>query len=250
MTTELSTILASIAAVAVAVALIGLWWINRVPRIRRDAPEELPLFGDFGTTVSNMKTEPRSFPAISSDPSAGRRAPLRDVSSTARPLSVTANVPAHAAPIVRLTPTSSISVDAPVLSDTGIPGVMVEGQTVRFSVADEGSLPPLPGRLDIDDGPDAGRQIRFVRVPGLDGTDVTFGRTGGPLYRHVQFRDKTISRQHAVMQFREGRWTLRNLSRTNPVVLNHALLDTLDVPSLQDGDRIEMGEVTFTFRSH
>jgi hypothetical protein len=250
MTTELSTILALIAAVAVAVAAIGLWWINRVPRIRRDEPEALPLFGDFGTTVSNLKTEPRSLQAISADPSAGRRAPLREVSNTAIPVSVTANVPAHAPPILQLSPTPSIPVDAPVLSDTGVPGVMVEGRTVRFSVAAEGSLPSLPGRLDIVDGADAGRQIRFVRVPGPDGTDVTFGRTGGPLYRHVQFRDKTISRQHAVMQFREGRWTLRNLSRTNPVVLNHALLDTLDVPSLQDGDRIEMGEVTFTFRSH
>ena len=35
---------------------------------------------------------------------------------------------------------------------------------------------------------------------------------------------------------------------TNPVARNGAVLDTVDAPCLQDGDRIEMGEVVFTFR--
>ena len=76
-----------------------------------------------------------------------------------------------------------------------------------------------------------------------------FGRTEGALYRHIQLRDKTVSRQHAVLQWRDGRWFLRNLSLTNPVAYNGDLLDTLDLPCLQDGDRIEMGEVIFMFRS-
>ena len=126
---------------------------------------------------------------------------------------------------------------------------MVEGHAIRFSVPAEGTLQFLPGRLEIGFGADAGREIRFVNVPGPDGTDVTFGRVEGALYRHVQLRDKTVSRQHAVMQWRAGHWFLRNLSQTNPVVRNGAVLDTVDAPCLQDGDRIEMGEVLFTFRS-
>jgi len=141
------------------------------------------------------------------------------------------------------------SADAPVVSEAGVSGTMVEGHAIRFSVPAEGTLQFLPGRLEIGFGSDAGREIRFVNVPGPDGTDVTFGRVEGALYRHVQLRDKTVSRQHAVMQWRAGHWFLRNLSQTNPVVRNGAVLDTVDAPCLQDGDRIEMGEVLFTFRS-
>jgi predicted component of type VI protein secretion system len=45
-------------------------------------------------------------------------------------------------------------------------------------------------------------------------------------------------------------WTLTNLSRTNPVSVN-GLAMSEDTPAvvLRDGDRIEMGEVVFRFRS-
>ena len=52
-----------------------------------------------------------------------------------------------------------------------------------------------------------------------------------------------------MLQWRDGHWYLRNLSTTNPVARNGTLLDTIDTPCVQDGDRIEMGEVIFTFRS-
>jgi predicted component of type VI protein secretion system len=51
------------------------------------------------------------------------------------------------------------------------------------------------------------------------------------------------------MVFEDGAWTIFNLSRTNPVVLNGDELDgDGSEHALQDGDRIEMGEVVFTFR--
>jgi hypothetical protein len=126
---------------------------------------------------------------------------------------------------------------------------MVEGHALRFSVPVEGTLQFLPGRLEISSGLDTGREIRFVRVPGPDGVEVTFGRTEGPLYRHVQLRDQTVSRSHAKMRFTDGRWRLTNLSTTNPVAHNGQILSMGDEPVLNDGDRIEMGEVVFTFRS-
>ena len=120
---------------------------------------------------------------------------------------------------------------------------------MRFSVPAEGTLQFLPGRLEISGGADAGREIRFVRVPGPDGTVVTFGRSEGPAYRHIELREATVSRRHARLRLEGARWHLTNLSATNPVVHNGRLLDDREEQPLTDGDRIEMGEVVFGFRS-
>jgi pSer/pThr/pTyr-binding forkhead associated (FHA) protein len=126
---------------------------------------------------------------------------------------------------------------------------VVEGHLLRFSVPQEGTLQFLPGRLEVSGGLDAGREIRFVRVPGPDGTQVTFGRSEGPAYRHIQLREATVSRLHARLSLREGTWHLTNLSATNPAVYNGRTLNTGEEQPLSDGDRIEMGEVLFGFRS-
>lgn len=117
---------------------------------------------------------------------------------------------------------------------------------VRFAIPTDGTLQFLPGRLEsLSVG--GGRDVRFVRVPGESATEVTFGRSDGPLYRHVQLDDATVSRMHARMRFNAGAWGIINLSATNPVVLNGALLDTgVDQP-LRDGDIMEMGEIIFRF---
>jgi hypothetical protein len=135
-----------------------------------------------------------------------------------------------------------------VMNDAGVPGTMVEGHALRYSVPADGTLQFLPGRLEIGSGLDANREIRFVRVDGPNGIEVTFGRSEGALYKHIQLRDKTVSRAHARMHFAQGTWHLQNLSQTNPVVHNGMEMPpTLERP-LADGDRIEMGEVMFTFR--
>jgi predicted component of type VI protein secretion system len=51
------------------------------------------------------------------------------------------------------------------------------------------------------------------------------------------------------MQLRDGKWYLVNLSQTNPVVWNGSELAHDVEQVLADGDRIDMGEVQFTFRS-
>ncbi|MEP6763156.1 MAG: FHA domain-containing protein [Gemmatimonadaceae bacterium] len=135
------------------------------------------------------------------------------------------------------------------VNSNGVPGSMIEGHSLRFSVPAEGTLQFLPGRLEISSGMDAGREIRFVRVPGPNGTEITFGRNEGPLYRHIQLRDQTVSREHARMTLTEGTWQLSNLSRTNPVAHNGRVLGYGEQHPLEDGDRVEMGEVVFSFRS-
>lgn len=131
----------------------------------------------------------------------------------------------------------------------GIPGSMVEGHRLRYSTPAEGTLQFLPGRLEIASGLDTGREIRFVRLPGPDGTEVTFGRNEGPLYRHIQLRDQTVSREHARMTLIDGHWLLTNLSKTNPVAHNGRVLGPGEHQLLSDGDRLDMGEVIFSFRS-
>lgn len=146
-------------------------------------------------------------------------------------------------------------------------GSAVDGASVRYWRPADGTLQFLPGRLEVVSGRDAGQEIRFVRTPGPDGTCVTFGRAEGAPYRHIQLREPTVSRAHARMTLESrssaspagragvmgARWRLENLSATNPVVVNGRPLagdggEAAGV-ELDDGDRIEMGEVVFRFHA-
>ena len=156
------------------------------------------------------------------------------------------------------------------LATTALPndpmaGTAVEGASVRYWRPPDGTLQFLPGRLEVVAGRDAGQEIRFVRTPGPDGTRVTFGRAEGAPYRHVQLREPTVSRTHARMTLdvvssngadsaaSTARWRIENLSATNPVVVNGKPLASDDSEScsvvLDEGDRIEMGEVVFRFHT-
>jgi predicted component of type VI protein secretion system len=65
----------------------------------------------------------------------------------------------------------------------------------------------------------------------------------------VQLLDRTVSRTHARMTWSNERWTLENLSRTNPLSLNGAVVAEGGPPvTLGEGDRIDMGAVIFVFR--
>lgn len=120
--------------------------------------------------------------------------------------------------------------------------------TVRLEVPGEGRLQFLPGALEVVDGTDRQREIRFLRSAG-DVTEYTIGRAGGPPTSHVQLPVPTVSRQHARMRFADGAWTIRNLSSTNPLRVNGRELDVAEEsPALADGDRIEVGEVVLRFR--
>lgn len=195
-------------------------------------------------------TPPRSISPVSSPAFTGEPVTPARPGPTVRTFTTNARVPARTpGPGVppRMAPEPS-AVGAPVAAH-GVPGAMVEGHLLRFSVPAEGTLQFLPGRLEVAAGRDAGREIRFVRVPGPNGEEVTFGRSEGELYRHVQLRDQTVSRSHARMRLIDGTWNLLNLSQTNPVVHNGRALVGGEEQPIADGDRIEMGEVLFTFRS-
>jgi len=124
---------------------------------------------------------------------------------------------------------------------------MIQGQALRFHRPADRARPFLPGHLTVIEGGDAGLEVRFVRLAQQDDPIITFGRSEGPPFRHVQLLEPTVSRAHARMAFDGSGWSLTNLSRTNPVLVNRmALSDELPV-RLRDGDRIEMGALVFRF---
>jgi pSer/pThr/pTyr-binding forkhead associated (FHA) protein len=96
-------------------------------------------------------------------------------------------------------------------------------------------------------GDSAQQEIRFVRVPG-EQPQLILGREPGPAPQHVVLHSSTVSRRHARLFFSDGRWSVVNLSQTNPVVVNDEALPP-DGPGrpLVDGDRIELGEVVLRF---
>lgn len=284
MTPEISTLLAVVAVGLLLLAGGVYWWINRTPHVERNENEPLPLFGSMqqdewqssAAARPAARSTPPSAPAVRSTPPSAPAvrampAPPPEASPRSGPVirefvtrgtppaspAVTPLVTPRPSPTPIPTPISAAIPASPapaevnhtVVSESGVPGTMVEGHALRFSVPAEGTLQFLPGRLEIGSGLDSGREIRFVRVEGPNGIEVTFGRSEGELYRHVQLRDKTVSRAHAVMRFHDAVWSLRNLSLTNPVVHNGVQMAGNAVQPLSDGDRVEMGEVLFTFRS-
>ncbi|MCC6244394.1 MAG: FHA domain-containing protein [Gemmatimonadaceae bacterium] len=244
----------------------GQQWVgDKVEGYRPTPPSSRPVTPTGSRPVTPAFGEPvlahtpaESFAPVIEPPggagSAGRLTPLEVLRAVQEPKPTirtfttgAADTPPRSATPVR--PSRPVP-SAPLVPVTahGVPGTMIEGELLRFSVPAEGTLQFLPGRFQIAAGLDSGREIRFVHVPGPDGTVVTFGRSEGALYRHIQLRDQTVSRSHARMRLLEGQWLLLNLSQTNPVVHNGRVLASGEEQLLTDGDRIEMGEVLFTFR--
>jgi hypothetical protein len=272
MSSELITLLTAIGAGIVLSVGGVVWWINRNPTVESTG-EALPLFG--GTTPGERPPVPaRAAPAspssrvapaaeapaastVSPVPTYGppREAPVAAAPPRPRPVIREFVSGVEPAPMARAAEPSAAEPSvaepapvSPVVNAAGVPGTMVEGHALRFSVPADGTLQFLPGRFEIGSGLDAGRELRFVRVDGPNGTEVTFGRAEGELYRHIQLRDKTVSRAHARMYFAHGAWHLENLSQTNPVVFNGDEMPSSGSRQLRNGDRVEMGEVQFTFR--
>jgi hypothetical protein len=257
-------------------ALVGLYFYVEHRRHGRERgrpreSERLPL---FGTDLLATRAEDGTVQAPDIDASAPRMprrtAPLQRPAPDRHETPPGFSAPgfAHSSATQPRTPSFSPPFSAPATNGgrpnaafSGASAVatdpshasLVNGETLRFAVADEGTLRFLPGRLEVSAGPDAGREVRFVAPPGAGGdgqVEITFGRTEGPAYRHIQLLARTVSRRHARMLLSDDHWSLQNLSATNPVILNGRPLAPDEVaPLLVDGDRIEMGEVVFTFHS-
>jgi pSer/pThr/pTyr-binding forkhead associated (FHA) protein len=130
------------------------------------------------------------------------------------------------------------------------PALSASMETVQFRRPSDEALQLLPGRLEVLSGLALPREIRFVRLPG-ERPEVILGREPGNSPQHVSLPSSTVSRQHARLDFSGGRWSVTNLSRTNPVVVNDTTLSNMQGErALVDGDRIELGDVVLRFCAH
>jgi hypothetical protein len=107
----------------------------------------------------------------------------------------------------------------------------------------------LPGRLEVLAGTTHHREILFVRIPGKP-AHLVLGRDGGPAPHYVGLDSPTVSRRHARFSYADGQWLVKNLSQTNPLVVNNEELSESDGERpLADGDRLELGEVVLLFHA-
>jgi FHA domain len=176
----------------------------------------------------------------------------------------------HDAPVVRRSPITALAVAERVTpeelviepqfvregelvtvttTDAPSDGELVHGHALRYHRPVDRTLQFLPGYLQVVEGIDAGQEIHFVRTAGPDGTSVTFGRSEGQAYRHVQLLEPTVSRVHARLSLDPDGWFLTNLSKTNPVLVNGRAVAGTTASALRDGDSIEMGALVFRFHA-
>jgi len=76
---------------------------------------------------------------------------------------------------------------------------------------------------------------------GLDHPKLAMGRGPGV---DLAFEDTSMSREHAVIEFADGSFRVRDLGSTNGMELNG---ETIKAGSLEHGDRIRIGEHVFQF---
>jgi hypothetical protein len=226
------------------------WWVRRpVAYSRGSSHAPLPLFSHAKAAVwvrDDDEGEDTTSDVIATRASRNGHAAAATVPSWSVPLpDITRAASRQAAPVTSSGPSSAPS-SAP--SSTVSSSPTLAQPSVQFSVPTDATLQFLPGRLEILSGAEQGREIRLVRLPSDAETRITFGRRAGAPYRHVQLRDATVSRDHAALHLRAGEWCLVSHSSTNPVQVNGVELATHEDAILRDGDRVDMGEVTFRFR--
>lgn len=121
-------------------------------------------------------------------------------------------------------------------------------ETIRLPTAADGTVQLLPGSLVMTEGPEPGREYRFLRIGTQPVPELTIGRTSGAPYRHIQLTAATVSRMHARIRYEGGTWRICNLSTTNPLRVNGREVEAMNEVALADGDRIQIGEVELNYR--
>ncbi|MDA3627047.1 FHA domain-containing protein [Saccharopolyspora oryzae] len=92
-------------------------------------------------------------------------------------------------------------------------------------------------RLVINRGPDAGTGFA------LDGPRISIGRDRDC---DIVVEDMTVSRVHAELRLREGRYVVVDGGSLNGTYLNRR---PVDIAELGDGDELWIGKARFTFRT-
>jgi len=149
----------------------------------------------------------------------------------------------------------TVPVDLSMTADTDL--LAVQGRTVKMfapSAAATKTIKILPGKLEVIAGETESEAgiIRFFRPAGPEpqgGFQFTFGRAPGPPLIHIQLDSKTVSRNQASIRLFEGKHSVINRASpdSNPTFVNDHQMAESEERVLEDGDRIEMGEVVMIY---
>lgn len=131
------------------------------------------------------------------------------------------------------------------------PAQVVEDKTIKMHAPPPGTLKILPGQLKVTSGLDEIKDILLYRSSNGrgDGTEITIGRASGKPYQHIQLKPRTVSSKQAKLVYTNNKFMLINYASesSNPTQINGKSLDVNESVQLQDGDEIQMGEVTLRF---
>ncbi len=114
-----------------------------------------------------------------------------------------------------------------------------------------GTMRFMPGKLEVIKGENAGTTFRMAGYPTNDGTSVvTIGReknTGPGEFAHIQLKERTISRKQAELLQKDGKVSIKNLSKTNYTQVNGEEIPPEHTRELKGGEILTFGEVDIKY---
>ena len=109
----------------------------------------------------------------------------------------------------------------------------------------------LPGRLTIiSDAPDKGETFPISGTPTPEGYTATIGKAKScdiTIANRPEY--STVSREHAMFIEQDGNVWIKNLSSTNPIIVNEEKYDTDKKVELKNGDKIKLGLLELLFEN-
>jgi hypothetical protein len=109
----------------------------------------------------------------------------------------------------------------------------------------------IPGKLEIVNGGDAGKQFMLSALPAPGGAAViTIGNreeTGDKKFAHIRLLEKTVSRAQAELIYIDKKLFIKNLSTTNFTQLNGLELQPGESGEVLSGSKIRVGEIVFQY---
>ena len=128
---------------------------------------------------------------------------------------------------------------------------VIEGATIKMHAPPPNTLKLLPGSFEVVAGEPEIEEIRLYRTSPDPEIETTIGRLPGEPYKHIQLKLQTVSRKQAKLVFSNGNYTLINYApdTSNPTRINGQEMAVNESRVLEEGDRIQMGEVELIYHS-
>ena len=145
--------------------------------------------------------------------------------------------------------TASMTQNVSSSSEIPDPIDYIEGSVIKFHAPPPDTLKLLPGYFEIVGGETKLEEIRFFQISEEPVIEITIGRLPGEPYRHIQLQSHTVSRKQAKLVYKNGIYSLINHApeTSNPTLINGGEMKEDESRILEEGDRIEMGEVELIY---